>query len=793
MIIHLLKIAFRNMRKYKTQSITAIFGLAFGLACFVPALYWLRYETSYDSFYPGAAHIYRVYAVEKESGKVQEYIPGIMSRKLHEYFPATETATGFVPDNFVYNTREKSDIWLHTLQVDSSFLRVFPQEIISGDKQEPLRLVYNMMLTETVAVRLFGDVEKAVGQQLTHPFEKDRYCTVTAVIKDPPPNTNLPLKEVILNLPDIQNAAAMGVPETQQWNWFNNEMYAKFHARTDFVDLAARLRDFTSDIKANDKIELRILPISDIRYGLNADSPFTLNFMRLLVAAGLMLLFSALFNFLNLHLDLFRQRMHELRQRAVNGAKRRQLTVQMLFELTVSIVLSLALACCLVVLVRSLFAGLSGVSMPVIRLLYLYFVCGTGVLCLILLVGTILFYRLSRSVVRHLSKRKITAQPFIRHIAVSLQLAVSVVFIVATLVVAMQIRFINRKDLGFDHRSVIQMSGEQGAMYRNREALINELTAIPQIESITSTLFEPQHNATAFGASLMNTEVEWQGKASAEKPAFQLVFSDSRFAETFKLNMLTGKWWGEGEKRKVVLNEEAVRIMRLDEPVGATIRMSVALTSMGVNYQEYEVVGVVKDFHTLSFRNRIYPAIFSEIGGNHWYVRVTPGQEREAMQRITAVLPAIDASLADVSLTPLEELFGRLNYSEQAGLKIFSVLATVCLLISLFGIYAVASAATRRRRKEIAIRKVVGAQVGDIIRIFFREYTFQVMIAGVVALPLAYYAMHHWLQGYAYRTIIPWWLLTGVIAGIIAVVLLTVTGQVLKAANSNPAKVVKSE
>ena len=163
------------------------------------------------------------------------------------------------------------------------------------------------------------------------------------------------------------------------------------------------------------------------------------------------------------------------------------------------------------------------------------------------------------------------------------------------------------------------------------------------------------------------------------------------------------------------------------------------------------------------------------------------------MQRISAILPGIDASLAEVHPTPLNELYDRLNYSEQAGLKLFSVLATVCLLISLFGIYAVATASTQRRRKEIAIRKVFGAQVSDIVRMFFREYIRQVVAASAVALPLAYYAMHRWLEGYAYRTNIPWWLLAGVVLTIAVVVLLTVFGQVLKAANNNPAEVVKSE
>jgi putative ABC transport system permease protein len=432
--------------------------------------------------------------------------------------------------------------------------------------------------------------------------------------------------------------------------------------------------------------------------------------------------------------------------------------------------------------------------MPVSKLIYLFVVCGTGGLVLIIFTGIILFGWLSRLFIRHLSKRKTTGQPALRRIAVSLQLAASLVFIVASLAVMMQMRFLSHKDLGFDHKGIIQLSCPQGELlFLHREALMNELAAIPQIESFTSSAFEPQHNANWMGTSLMNSEVEWTGKEPSEKPVFQHVFTDSRFAKTFRLDIVTGKWWEKGEKRKVVLNEEAVRVMGLREPVGSIICMSIALNSMGMKCQDYEVVGVVKDFHTLSLRNRIYPAIYCEIVSDKWYIRVVPGREQEAMRKITAILPDIDSRLTDIRLTPLEELYGRLNSSEQAGLKLFSVLATVSLLISLFGIYTVAVAATQRRRKEIAIRKVFGAKVSEIVRMFFREYTMQVIIAGVVALPPVYLALSRWLQGYAYRTDIPWWLLTGVIAGVVAVVLLTAMGQALRAANSNPAEVVKSE
>lgn len=781
------------MRKYKVQSWVGILGLVFGLGCFIHAFYWLRYETSYDSFYPNAAHIYRVYSVEKQSGKVNEYVPGILSRKLHEYFSVTEFSTGFVPDKIDFKIGITSDIQLNTISADSSFFQVFPQEFIYSDTKQPLKILHNMVLTETVAIRLFGDAEKAIGQPITNLWAEDYGpCTVTAVIKDPPPNTNLSF-EALLNYPDVQNVAISGMPEAEQWNLFNNEMYVRFHPNANINELSEQLRDFTSQIDGNPNIELRILPISAIRHHLNTDLPFTLNFIRIIAAAGILLLFSALFNFFNLYIEFFLQRKNIFRQHAIYGAKQLRITGQILFEMILSTILSLGITFFFVLLLRPMFSGLLDIAMPVSKLIYLFVLCGTGVMALILLIGLILFGWLSRSIIRHLSKRNTTRIQTFRPITISLQLAVSIVFITASLVIMMQMRFLNQKDLGFNHKGIIQLSGPQGLFSLYRETLMNELTAIPQIESLTATAFEPQHNSNWMGTSLMNSEVEWTGKKPLEKPVFQHIFTDSQFAETFRLDMVAGKWWDKGEKRKVVLNEEAIRVMGLSEPVGAMICMSYALSSKGLKCQEYEVVGVVKDFHTLSFRNQIYPAIYSEMMSDKWYVRVVSGQEQDAIQKITTTLSNIDSRLTYTRLMPLKEVYDQLNSSEQAGLKLFSALATVSLLISLCGIYTTAVSATQRRRKEIAVRKVFGAQVSDIIRVFFREYTMQVIIAGAIGLPLATYVMHRWLQGYAYRTNIPWWLLTGIIAGVVSVVLLTVLGQVLKVANRNPAGVVKSE
>ena len=791
MLFHYLKSAFRNMWKHKTQSLTGIFGLAFAIACFVPALYWLRYETSYDNFYPDAEQIYRFYSTDKKTGTTNELVSGILDRKLHEQFPAMETSTVFfiVKDNC--KTEETPHIGMNTLFSDSTFLRVFPQEFVSGDARQPLQALNNIVLTETVAVSLFGDVEKAIGQQIRSTlFPWGMPYSVTAVIKDPPPNTNISFDAILYHDQIKQQKTFVETRNEQIWTFATLQGYIRFNPQTDINVFTEQLHNFVSQVSDNTDMELKFLPVSDVRYSLNTSVPFTLNFIRLIVAAGILLLLSALFNFLNLHLNILNQRIRELRQRAVNGAHGRQLISQMMFELACTVIPTLALACFFIILSRNIFSGLLGITPVMSQLIILFLVCGTGVMALLLLICFIPFWRLNQLTNSNLSKRKDSVrQPVLRRMAVTFQLAVSIVFIVAALVVMMQMRFVNNKDLGFDHYRIIQLSGL--SLYDNdnvRKALKNELASIPQIENITDTQFEPQYDANNFNSEIksMTTEVEWPDKQESEVTTFNTIPTDSRFAETFGLKMTIGEWYNEVGENKIVLNEEAVRVMGLSDPVGSVIR---------IHGQECNVTGVVNDFHTLSLRSRIHPTIFRQVKHrmSYQYVRVASGQEQEAIRRITAILPNINASLIDVRPIPLNELYDRFNRSEQAGLKIFSVLATVCLLISLFGIYAVATASTLRRRKEIAIRKVAGAKVRDIIRMFFHEYSLQVILAGIVALPPVYLAMSNWLQGYAYRTNIPWWLLTGVITIVVAVVLFTVLGQVLKAANSNPAEVVKSE
>lgn len=788
MLSHYLKIAFRIMKKHKVQSLAGVLGLTFALVCFIPALYWMRYEMTYDSFYPDSDAIYRIYTVEKEAGKVNKEASKGIEQRLREQYPGIKASTLIIKNTEKCRTDKIPHISLNMLYSDSTFLDVFPQLFICTALTQPLSVRDNIVLTEAMAIRLFGDPEKALGQKIqTSMNPAFPPYTVAAVIKDPPAHTNISF-DAIVNHNMIAHFASM--PEEFQWSYFFLDLYVKIYPDVKTDSLANDLRDLPSRLELNRNIELRMMPIQDIRHQLNADVPFTLNFISLFVVAGVLLLVSSVFNFLNLYLDLCRQRLRELRLRSVHGASGGQLIRQMMFELICFLLFASLLACYFIFLIRPVFSGLLAIEIEKLPLLSLFIFCWSGIAMLILLIAFVGFLRITREVCQFRSLAVNTEQTALRRMAVTLQLAVSMLFVVAALVVLMQMSYLGHKDLGFKTEGIIQISGFMDPSGRVEKALIQELLSNPSVECVTDAFFEPQHGTALF---TMSSEVEWAGKESAEKPVFNYILTDWRFAETFGLTMHAGKWWAEGQTMGIVLNEEAIRVMRLKEPIGRVIKMA-SQEDISV-MQEYTVVGVVNDFHTLSLRNPIQPTIFlaSNMLSNKLYIKVASGQENHVCRQITSRLSDIDIALVDARLTPISDLYDHLNRSEQIGLKLFSLLTIVCLFIALCGIYAVAIASTQRRRKEIAIRKVAGANVAAIIHLFFREYTVQVLIAGILSFPLAGFLMTNWLQGYAYRISIPWWLLVVVIVGVVAIVLLTVFGQIWKASHANPAEVVKSE
>lgn len=788
MFTHYCVLAFKNIWKYRVSAAISILGLAFALTCLVPILYWVRYETHYDTRYPDASSIYRIYSVEPAAGKTNRAASRAIENALKP-LPAIEASTLVMISQEKCRTEEVPYVHLNTLYTDSTFFAIFPQDFLCGESQ-PLAVVHNMVLSESLATRLFGSPEAAIGQKV-QTLMNPRFPAyhVTAVVKDPPADTNLPFDAIIYH--DMLLNFTERIPNEAQWNFFMTDLYVKLAPHTDPAAFAESIRTLPEQVGVNPALELRTLPIADVRHHLNADVPFTLNFIGLFVFSGALLLLAAVFNFLNTYFDLFRQRVREWRLRAVNGARRGQLVAQMLTELGCSLLVSLVLALTFVYQVRPLFAQWIRIEIAPEGLLALFALVGAAVFVAMEGIGLLYFARLSHLATTSPTHDAAPRPLLLRRVAIGSQLVISLLFIVAAVVVMEQMRFVGKKDLGFDREGIVQVSDFLDMSGSLEERMIQELKTIPQVKNATDGSFKPAFNPDPM---MVFTDVSWEGKPEGMEVGFCMFGTDHRFAETLGLRMLDGQWFPEAIGDYVVINETAARLMGLDHPVGSVIRMP-SLENFS-EIKEYTITGVVNDFHAWSFREPMRPMAFLPAGGyvNNLYFRVEPASEAPALiQRLYERFPELDPTLSDVRLTPIGELYDELNQSELVGLRVFSFLAMACLLISLFGLYAVATASTKRRRKEIAIRKVVGAEASSIVGLFLKEYGRLVVGAAVIAFPVAYVLMERWLQGYAYRVEIAFWWLLLIFAGIAALVLLTIGRQVLRAANENPAEVVKSE
>ena len=787
LLIHYLLIALKNIWKYRVSAATSILGLAFALVCLVPILYWMDHELSYDSAYPGSKFIYRVYSAEKSTGKINTGASKAIQASVCQENPAIEASTllFITPENC--RTDQIPYVQVNMLYTDSTFLNVFQQEIICGDRM-PLRAINNIVLTESMATHLFGEPTDAIGKHLqTLMAPKWAPYVVTAVVKDPGKHTNLPFDAIIHH--DMIDGLNRGSAE-MQWQYFMTDFYVRLHPDADPEAFADRIRDLPERVGVNKDLELRAMPIQDIRHHLKGDAPFTLDFIGLFVASGILLLLAALFNFLNSYMDLFRQRAREWRLRLVNGATRKQLIAQVAVELACAVVAALLVALVFIVQMRPLFAGWLDIDLNYARILTFFAGMGLLALALILLIGLPLFAHINRQMTRTLTENASARSPLSHRMAVALQLMVSIIFIVAATVVMLQLRYLGNKDVGFERENLLLVDGFVDVRGNLESALIQELRKNPAIVGLSDTEFKPQHEMNPI-AIIKN--IEWEGKPQGEEIPVYFHATDYRFGDTFGLRYLSGGWWLEGEQQRIVINESMARLMGMENPVGQVIRMP-DLRDYSQT-AEYVIAGVVNDIHTLSFRQPIHPTAFIDAGGfvNKLYVRTAPGQSEVVADQIRTLLPKISPTLADAQVTPVGALYDALNQSETIGLRIFSFLALACLLIALFGIYAAASAATKRRRREIAIRKVVGAGTGSILLLFIREYARLIAIASLIAFPIAYLIMADWLSGYAYRIeIAPWWFAV-ILVGIAALVLITIWQQVIKAANENPAEVVKCE
>lgn len=805
MFTHSLKIAWRNMLKYKTQTIISVLGLTIGVVFFAYGYHWYKYETTYDSFYPDSDRIYQVYGTLRSTGKqtMGGQIPYIASRELEQAFPEIESVAILYPNYgsaFLHGDR---DIGFPKFEfVDERFFHMFPPEVVAGVVHEnSLKNNDELIITESFAREHFGTSEEALGETLVSGYGES--YVIQAVIADPPANSIFQNQGY---LPDTHARPFYDeADEKTQWrDFYSARLYIKLNQHTDVERFDDKLFAFALDNGYNDDLLLELCPLSLVRFSIPISFEqiiiYDIKYIYLFILAGVLLLFAALFNYLNILISTIVARGREINLRRVTGASVVNIYWQLFVEISLFIVIVALLSFFFIEVTAGLFERVFGTVVISTRVntVLLFTVCITTILLYIMaFVFLYRFVKKSAFKEEYPSKRRFA----IGRVTLSLQLIISTFAIMSAFVLWRQVNYMNRVDWGFETDNLVQVTMK----VRDRDPLVEEIGKLPMVEATINTDFFTMVKSDDKLGITGISGVEWVSKPFDFNPLFQSFEVEVDFVERMELKIIEGRniqyddFTHRWVSNKVLINETAKRVMQMDDPIGQKLVIpDNSYSSDGRGKSEYEIVGIVEDFHTVGLQSEIPPLIIKgqkrENGGYYVYARTLPGMEEEVVKAINELIPRFRPDNKDETLVhTMSQLLRDLIKSEKDQLRLFATLASLCILIAIFGIYSVSRRETGRRQREIAIRKTVGANTNKITALFFREYIGITLISCAVGFPLASLFMQQWLEIFAYRIGIEWWMFVVVIAVIVAIVSATIVSQVVRAASKNPTEVVKSE
>ena len=787
-----IKIAWRNIKRYKGYSFINIFGLSLGLACCILILLWVQDELNYDRFHTNADDLYRVVTEFHKTEPVTHYWPvcAPLAPALKEEYPEIVKATRFtrLRRGQLIKFAEKKFLEPRICLTDPDFFSMFTFPFLEGDPQTALSNPNSIVLLETVSAKYFGD-ENPIGKVLNINNEYD--FTVTGVMKEIPENSTLQFDFLVpfVRIEDFEQAWAV----LDNWTLSGFATYIQLEKMASSEVLENKIAYYLKKHvpESEDVIYLQSfndihLYSSHIRFGIEGQGDIAYVFIFSLVA--LFVLIIASINFMNLATARSANRAKEVGLRKVVGAKRAQLIRQFFCESVGMAFFSLILAVGLVELFLPVFANLSGKTLVLDFSSHIHILLAIIIMTLItgFLSGT--YPALFLSSLRPVKVLKGTLKTegrglLFRRVLVVSQFSLSILLIICTIVVSRQIGYMQNKKLGFDREHVVYLPIRED-LAEKYETLKTELVNKAGIMNVAASSSLPTS-----GVILTTDKVSWEGKNPEDNVVLEVTSTGYDFIETFDMEMVEGRSFSKefvtDEEEAVVINETAKKIIGMEEPVGKQLIFGDSATT---------IIGVVRDYHFKSLHSEIEPLLMAIVPSLYRYVFIKldagdiPGRIANIKRTWNTFFPE----------TPfeyhfLDEAYDKLYRTEQRMGTLFNYFTVLAILISCLGLFGLASFMAEKRTKEIGIRKVLGASLSGIVLLLNKQFTKWVLIANLVSWPIAYYAMSKWLQGFAYR--INLGLGTFALAAMIALAIaaITVSYQSIKAALTNPADSLRYE
>ena len=778
----LLNTVLRSLYRQKVYSLVNILGLATGITCTLLILIWVDYETGFDDFHENIDQVYSVYENQNYAdGDVFSVYstPSPLAESIKKSFPEINYSTRLVSTwgQLILSVDGESFVENGGKVVDPDFFKIFSFPILKGEKENPLKSDYSIVLTEKLANKYFGD-QDPIGE-LIEVNSKYRY-EVTAVIQNPPANSSISFDFLI----PFSFFEDFWEYDLSDWEANSFHTFIRLGEDAKPVDISEKLRKF---IKAR-------IPSSNVELALQAFSNYHLHaidnkrvggvwYVRVFLFVAVLILLIACFNYMNLATARSERRSKEVAIRKVVGAQRKGLISLFLGESIFFTFISLGIAIVLVELLLPVFSDLTNRSLS-LSFSDFNFLFSVGLV--VFLTGIVsgsypaLFLSsfIPIQVVRG-GLRKDSAR--LRRVLVVIQFTMSIILFICSGIIYQQLKFLQESDIGYnkDDLIYIEMGDDFESVYAD---LKKELVKISGVSWITAA------NQMPVNFSNSTWDVEWPGKlVSSEDVLFQLSFVDYDFIETFEMDVIQGRGFSKihGEDSlKFIINESAAQKMNMIQTIGESV------TIWGYSG---EVIGIVKDFNFNSLQVGVEPLIMMRQPDAFKYIGIRIADDAQPI--INKIRRVWDQLVPDIPFTYrfLEEDFKYFYLAESRMSKIFLSFTLIAFIISSLGLFGLVSFVTERKSREMALRKVFGANIDIVFSLLLKEFFKWVMLSNVIAWVLAYFAMEWWLKGFAYRIDIGIgiFILAGVIS--LSITLLTVYRQIYSLAQKAPARILKYE
>ena len=809
MIVNFLKVAFRNMKKYKGYSFINIVGLAVGMCCVMLIFLFVRDELSYEKFYPQSKQIYRVATLGKMGDKIFDSSINCapLAPTMVSEFPEVKKAVRLhFWENVLVTYNQKQFLEDRVLRTDSTFFEIFSRPFIYGNSTTALKGIRKVVLTKSAAHKYFAD-ENPVGKMLQ--MGTQTLYTVTGVVEDVPPNSHFHYDMVI----------PIELSHEAEENWFSSylQVYILLESGTDKKQVEGKFRDFIVrhmgprlkealgvDLEAweeqGNEYTFYLEPLEKIYLYSTTDDQLEpisdINIVVLFSGIAFFILLLACVNFLNLTTARSYTRAREVGVRKVFGGSRGGLISQFFSEILFLTVLAGFLSCFLVELLMPLFNQISRKNLNSSLLFepqsLLFMIAMIAVV--VIIAGSYTAFSLSGYSIQQVLRGEVRTGQLgkrIRAALVVFQFAVAVGILISAFVIELQINFMHEKKLGFDKEAVLVVDRSEVMDVSQGETFIDNLKKFSGIQSASFSWHIP-------GRGTNGWSMYAEGGSPEDLIQLKIFHCDENFLDVMKIKLTDGRFFDpnrQNDTARIVINKAAAKALGYNKPVGRNVYRPEFRPEFEGNRVPMEIIGVVEDFHFSSMRDEIEPAIFWMNGHEtkrYLLIRLNPESTVEALEYVKSQWDSMTQG-QPFEYFFLDNDFDSLFKGEMRTASILSAFTILAFVIALLGLMGLVSFEMQQRVKEIGIRKVMGSSSYQLVFLLSKSLCTSVTLGNLIAWPVAWWAMYNWLNHFVYRVQFPYYyFLIALIISLVMALIIVIT-HTLKASWTNPVDALKYE